>query len=258
MQVEGNAPSDVSKDRAKSFESRFQGRKLESYDGIPVFAAPGVHEAALDALRQAVPAGSRVLELGAGGGALSRRLRDAGYEVLACDLFEANFTPRGEIPFKAIDLNAAFADALPGGWDAIVSVEVIEHIENPRNFARECARLLADGGTCVISTPNIANPVSQAMFLLRGHFQWFDDLNYVEQGHISPLSPQLLQRCFAESGFALQVERTVASPFRQLKSLRKIGLRLTAALLSLLSAADARMKGEVYLGVWRRGAAPSD
>ena len=60
--------------------------------GIPIFAAPGLHPAALQRLQAHVPAGGRVLELGAGGGALSQRMADAGYRVSACDLFENNFT----------------------------------------------------------------------------------------------------------------------------------------------------------------------
>lgn len=39
-------------------------------------------------------------------------------------------------------------------FDAITSFETIEHLENGRAFVAELARVLAPGGTCIVSTPN--------------------------------------------------------------------------------------------------------
>lgn len=238
--------------RARSFETRFEGRGLEQYQGIPIFAAPGLHAHALAQLQVWVPAGARVLELGAGGGAMSQRLADAGYRVAACDLFEDNFTPAGAIPFHVADLNGAFSDVLDGGWDAIVALELVEHLENPRHLLRECARLLRPGGVLVLSTPNLANPVSQAMFMRQGDFQWFSEADYREQGHIMPLAPSVLRRCFAEQDYVLLAEGSIGNPYRKMRSLRKLGRRLMAQVLSLFSATARALRGEIYIGVWRR------
>ena len=243
---------EVARSRARSFENRFAGRSLQQYQGIPIFAAPGVHAYALQQLRTWMPAGARVLELGAGGGAMSQRLADAGYQVAACDLFAGNFTPAATIAFHAADLNGAFSTVIEGGWDAIVALELIEHLENPRHFLRECSRLLRPGGVLVLSTPNLANPVSQALFVRQGDFQWFSDLDYREQGHIMPLAPSVLRRCFAEQDYALLMEGSVSNPYRQMRSLRKLGRRIVAHALSLFSATPRALRGEVYLGVWRR------
>lgn len=244
--------ADVARSRARSFENRFDGRRLQQYQGIPIFAAPGVHAYALQQLLAFLPAGARVLELGAGGGAMSQRLADAGYRVSACDLFAGNFSPAGTIPFHTADLNAGFSSAIGGEWDAIVALELIEHLENPRHFLRECRRLLRPGGVLVLSTPNLANPVSQALFLRQGDFQWFSELDYREQGHIMPLAPSVLRRCFAEQDYVLLMEGSVSNPYRQMRSLRKLGRRLLAHALSLFSAVPRGLRGEVYLGVWRR------
>jgi len=243
---------EVARSRAHSFQSRFGGRSLQQYQGIPIFAAPGVHAYALEQLRRWMPPGARVLELGAGGGAMSQRLADAGYRVDACDLFADNFTPADTIAFHTADLNGAFSTALEADWDAIVALELIEHLENPRHFLRECSRLLRPGGVLVLSTPNLANPVSQALFLRQGDFQWFSELDYREQGHIMPLAPSVLRRCFTEQGYVLLLEGSVSNPYRQMRSLRKLGRRLLAQALSLFSATPRRLRGEVYLGVWRR------
>lgn len=244
--------ADVARSRARSFENRFDGRRLQQYQGIPIFAAPGVHAYALQQLLAWMPTGAQVLELGAGGGAMSQRLADAGYQVSACDLFAGNFSPAGTIPFHIADLNAAFSSEIEGQWDAIVALELIEHLENPRHFLRECCRLLRPGGVLVLSTPNLANPVSQALFLRQGDFQWFSESDYREQGHIMPLAPSVLRRCFAEQDYVLLMEGSVSNPYRQMRSLRKLGRRLLAHALSLFSAVPRGLRGEVYLGVWRR------
>jgi SAM-dependent methyltransferase len=47
--------------------------------------------------------------------------------------------------------------ALPvrdGGCDAVVSLQVIEHLWEQERFLRECLRVLRPGGTLMLSTPN--------------------------------------------------------------------------------------------------------
>src|SRR5471032_1664833 len=58
----------------------------ETYQGIPVHAANGVHEPVTNLLLERLPRGARVADLGAGHGALTRRLRDNDFKVTAFDL----------------------------------------------------------------------------------------------------------------------------------------------------------------------------
>ncbi|QNP41733.1 class I SAM-dependent methyltransferase [Lysobacter solisilvae (ex Woo and Kim 2020)] len=242
----------TARERARNFESRFDGRLNYGYKGIPIFAAPGLHELAAERLAIAVTdAHAQVLELGAGAGALSQRLADRGYRVCASDLFDANFTPRERIPFVALDLNQPFAVQLSSRFDAVVALELIEHLENPRHFFRQCRQLLHPGGHLVVSTPNLANPVSQAMFLREGVFQWFRDTDYQEQGHIMPLAPAVLRRCWAEAGFDCAWEGSVSDPYRLLHRRRNRGTRLLARMLATLSKTPRPLQGEVYVAVLR-------
>lgn len=237
--------SDQTNARAESFRTGFGGRPMREYKGLPIYAAPGLHEAAAEMLVGAVAGESRVLEFGAGSGAMSLRLADLGFRVTASDLFPESFKP-SDVPFVAADLNGAFAAQWPQGFDAVMALEIIEHLENPRDVLRQIRALLPVGGQLVLSTPNIANPVSQALFLRRGQFQWFRDIDYREQGHITPLSPWVLEKALLEAGFAIRAERAICNPFRRIRKLGW-GVRLLAPWFVLLSGLPSSRRGEVWL-----------
>ncbi len=51
----------------------------------------------------------------------------------------------------------------PESFEAIVAGELIEHLENPVDFLRRCARLLTPGGRLVLSTPNPHYPAESLL-----------------------------------------------------------------------------------------------
>jgi cyclopropane fatty-acyl-phospholipid synthase-like methyltransferase len=243
--MQPDAPGNEATSRAENFRTGFGGRRMRDYRGLPIYAAPGLHEAAADVLRAAAAPGARVLEFGAGSGAMSLRLADLGFDVTASDLFAESFQP-AQVPFVPANLNAPFAAQWPQGFDAVMALEIAEHLENPRHMLREIRALLPPGGQLVLSTPNIANPVSQALFMRRGQFQWFRDADYREQGHITPLSPWMLEKALGEAGFAIREERAVSSPYRRL---RKLGLDVAplAPLCALFGGLSRARRGEIWL-----------
>jgi SAM-dependent methyltransferase len=170
-------------------------------------APPGVHETILPWF----PMGRslRVLDAGAGEGALSDALRRRGYRVIATDRDPTGFRPHA-IPFVRADLNAPFPFAT-GSFDAVVSAEVLEHLENPHHLAREFARILRPGGTLVVTTPNILQVYSRIHFLLLGTFDFFDTLSDNRQdafrgqkGHINPVGFPELRYALERAGFAVR------------------------------------------------------
>lgn len=246
--------------RADNFRTLFDGTAGGvDYRGIPIFAAPGVHEAALALLEKHLPAATTagtVLELGAGSGAMSLRLHDAGYRVVASDLFPERFIPIKEMPFSVLDLNGEFSTRVPDDIEAIVALELIEHLENPHHFLRQCMQALPPGGLLLLSTPNLGNPLSQAMSITSGFPQWFSREDWHAQGHIAPISPAILALAWESCGFDCVEQASVADPWRLLKRRKKLRLWLAAGLASWLSAVPKALRGEVYLAVLQKPAQP--
>jgi SAM-dependent methyltransferase len=148
-------------------------------------------------------------DLAAGSGYTSRRLREMGFEVTAYDIFVDQFVPR-DIPIKKADLNHGLPE--PSACvNAILALEVIEHMENPRAFLRELARVLKPGGGLVLSTPNIVTFGSKLRFAFREELELFfneesrtrDPFCDEASGHISPLLPWLLDMFVKDAGLVI-------------------------------------------------------
>ena len=120
----------------------------------------------IEAIRDSAPAGARLLNLPAGDGALSARLKSHDYDVVSADLFPEVCTQSGDDPVVA-DMN----EALPfedDSFDGVLCQEGVEHLENLAGFFRECRRILKDGGHIWITTPNFMDISSRLSFLLSG------------------------------------------------------------------------------------------
>ncbi|HZC16194.1 MAG TPA: bifunctional 2-polyprenyl-6-hydroxyphenol methylase/3-demethylubiquinol 3-O-methyltransferase UbiG [Caulobacteraceae bacterium] len=105
--------------------------------------------------------GLRLLDIGCGGGLLCEPMRRLGFEVTGVDASERNIAvaaAHAEAMGLAIDYRAATAEALLTGgearFDVVLNMEVVEHVAEPGQYLRDCARLLKPGGLMIVATLN--------------------------------------------------------------------------------------------------------
>jgi len=196
-----------------------EAKQVETYRGLAIHADQGLHSQMLALLEKHVAPGSRVLDVGAGSGAFSRRLQDHGYKVIATDI-DPRAWRASSVPFLATDAAHGLAERLDEPFDAVCCLEVMEHVENPWQLAREFARLLCPGGIALISTPNVGSFLSRVRFLRTGRFHQFDERD-CDYGHVRPITDLEMRTLLQRAGF--EVREVVAGgylPVFDLSSLR--------------------------------------
>ena len=171
-------------------------------------AARGTHDKVVGLLARHAPPDRKpdVLDIGAGAGALSRKLADAGWHVAACDLYPDAFAAEG------IECRAVVGGRLPypdASFDVAVAVELLEHIEVHEALFAEVHRVLRPDGVLLMTTPNILSLKSRVSFLLTGYpysFPTLDPsvLDPVAQ-HITPFSLDRYRWRLTQSGFDVEV-----------------------------------------------------
>ena len=144
---------------------------------------------------------------------MCRRIKDLGFSPTGTDLIEGNFQLRGEVPFSALNLNDPLPSEMIGKFDCVTALEMIEHLENPRQLLRQCFAALRPGGVLIVSTPNIESPISIAQFIRTGEFRWSSEEYYrVKHGHITPIPIGLLRNAAIEAGFVDVKLHAIARP----------------------------------------------
>ena len=111
-------------------------------------------------------ANKRVLDVGCGGGILSEAMAGRGAIVTGIDLSER---PLGvarlhlhesgqKVDYRQIAAED-IAREMPGAFDVVTCMEMLEHVPDPASTIRACAELVKPGGTVFFSTIN-RNPKS--------------------------------------------------------------------------------------------------
>ncbi len=96
-----------------------------------------------------------------GGGLLSEPMSRLGFSVMGVDASPRNIGTASTHAAEqglTIDYRASTAEQLEadgaGPFDVILNMEVIEHVADPGEFLRTCARLLAPEGVMIVATLN--------------------------------------------------------------------------------------------------------
>lgn len=187
----------------KSLTTSGHDLRNSSYQILAEKTVSGLHDAAFRELENHVPAPARILDLGAGTGAWAARLLDRGYEVTCLDCNKEGFR-LNKVPFVHADLNSEFSEMVQGQYEAVTAIEVIEHLENPTKFLRQCRNLLSRDGILLITTPNIECVAGRLRFLFDGHFRMFArDERFNDPTHVSPIQSYMFEKMSTAAGLRL-------------------------------------------------------
>jgi 2-polyprenyl-3-methyl-5-hydroxy-6-metoxy-1,4-benzoquinol methylase len=134
-------------------------------------------------------------------------------------------------------------DPITDKYDAILMVDVIEHLVHPVGTLKRIASLLKPGGRLLFSVPNMAH-VSVRLDLLQGDLD-YRKVGLLDDTHLHFYTEKTLLRVLSSAGYsvekALSTTITYPKPLLETK-LNEVGLKATPEFSANLS----NTKGNVY------------
>lgn len=143
-----------------------------------------------------------VLDLGCGNGWFTAALQRCGFEMVGVDHSHSGIDIASrrhpEVGYRQHDLMQPLAPDLVGRFDAVVSVEVIEHLLLPRKLIEAALTALKPGGLLIVTAP-FHGYLKNLALALGGKFDehWHPLRDY---GHVKFFSRSTLIALFAEYG----------------------------------------------------------
>jgi 2-polyprenyl-3-methyl-5-hydroxy-6-metoxy-1,4-benzoquinol methylase len=144
----------------------------------------------------------RAFDLGCGNGVIANWLSLRGWEVVGVDSStEGIFHANKNFPNIRLERGSAYDDLATryGQFPLVLSMEVVEHVYAPRDYAKTLISLVQPGGRTIISTPYHGYLKNLAMALAGRMDKHFTAL--WDHGHIKFWSIKTLRALLLEQGF---------------------------------------------------------
>jgi 2-polyprenyl-3-methyl-5-hydroxy-6-metoxy-1,4-benzoquinol methylase len=189
------------------------------------------HQFALDA----VPAGSTVIDLGAGPGGIAGELVKKGCRVAVVDQFTLPEAASSGIKVYQQDLDDEPRFDVRE-YDVLLLLDVIEHLKDPERFVdRLRAQFDYRPKVLVLTTPNVAFVVQRVMLAL-GQFN-YGKTGILDRTHTRLFTFRSIRRLLTDAGFVIKETRGVPAPFPKVLGLGVLG-RLALSVNQLLIRAS--------------------
>jgi 2-polyprenyl-3-methyl-5-hydroxy-6-metoxy-1,4-benzoquinol methylase len=171
----------------------------------PVKHNPELHDLVWDLVRKEPP--GALLDVPSGPGYFAQVAAQNGFQAVAAEIDSSLHVLPGVEYVKA-----NMGEQLPcanATIDYVVSIEGIEHTENPFRFLRECARVLKPSGKLFLTTPNVSSLQNRLLFLITGSHDnppgpIRSDLPNLFMSHINLIPFQRLEAFLRFSGLSIE------------------------------------------------------
>lgn len=214
---------------------------IRSFDKLADYEPIGVE------LREFLPQGGTLLEVGCHAGVLLERFRSQGWQVSGVepDAKAASFArSQYRLDVKASTLEDSGYDA--AAFDAVVMLHVIEHLDDPAGTVAAIARVLRSGGILVVETP-VYDTLTYRLLGRRERNLNCDD-------HLVFYTGATLRALLERLGFEIALERRVGRTMSLGQLLWNVGVvskseALQRLIERLVTALDLRRRGRVHLNM---------
>ncbi|HRY14892.1 MAG TPA: methyltransferase domain-containing protein [Candidatus Competibacteraceae bacterium] len=149
----------------------------------------------------------RLFELGCGNGSVAHELTRHGWDVTGVDpSAEGIAHAQRQYPELKLYAGSAYDDLASryGRFPVVLSLEVVEHVYFPRQYAATVSSLLYGGGTAILSTPYHGYWKNLAMALtgkMDAHFTALWDHGHIKFWSMNTLTALLKETGFCNIGF---------------------------------------------------------
>lgn len=116
----------------------------------------------IEALKNRLPAGAQVLDVGCGNGVISRALGEQGFNVRGIDVSEKAIARARELNrFPNVQFDVVSAEQLVADghrYHAVICSEVLEHLHAPENLLKVLNQTMEENGILIVTVPNGKGP----------------------------------------------------------------------------------------------------
>jgi len=194
----------------------------------------GVHQMAVEMAGSA----ARIMDVGCGAGQVGALLKEKDCHVVGVELdAEAAALARKVLDEVIVErAERLHREDLVGTFDAIMLLDVLEHVPDPFLLLTNLRKYLADGGSLIISIPNAVHWTVRKM-VLRGNFS-YEEYGILDRNHLRFFTRDSFIRLLDEARLEVtevryafwldshHYNRWYLSPLRKLRLLKPLARKL--------------------------------
>ena len=144
----------------------------------------------------------RLLDVGCATGDFLLAAQMRGWETYGVEVAPISAEQAIKLTGSPVHIGTLDTSPYPDGmFDVVTLWDVLEHVQSPRSYVANAARLLSPGGMFALTTPNIRS----IAYRLLGPDWWVIGPN----GHIYYFAPRTLARLLKSEGFAIHLMITM-------------------------------------------------